>query len=218
MDKVWAAEAAYRSTVSRHEPPLNHDGLERLRRRRADPQPPPRMYRLLLALTLLAAAVGPAAAQETALPPAPEPVADGDLVSALEARGNFTVLLGALEQTGLTETLRSGELYTLFAPTDEAFAALPAGTLEALDADQVAALLRYHTVAGEVDAEEAMKLGQAETLTGSALAIDATGDGLLVNGIPLVETDVRTGNGVIHVLSAVLLPPMNEDYEEDYED
>ena len=107
------------------------------------------------------------------------------------------------------ETLKGEGPFTVFAPTDDAFAKLPAGTVETLLKPQnkakLAAILTYHVVPGKVMAADVVKLKSADTVQGQSLAIDAT-DGVKINGANVVKADIVCGNGVIHVIDAVLLP------------
>ncbi len=122
--------------------------------------------------------------------------------------GSFTTLLTALEAAGLSQTLGSEGPFTVFAPTDDAFAALPAGTVEALlaDPDALAQILLYHVLAGEVLAADVVNLTSATTLQGSDVTIDAS-MGVKVNDANVIQADVLASNGVIHVIDKVLLPP-----------
>jgi len=153
-----------------------------------------------------------------------------DLLSTLDERGDFTVLVSALRDTGLDEALASGETFTLFAPTDEAFAALPEGTLESLSAEKLTEILRYHVLAGSVPSQDAVTLDDAPTVQGTDLAL-ATADGqLMVNDATVTEADIQASNGVIHVIDSVLMPKakmdesamdgdmMEEDYDSDESD
>jgi uncharacterized surface protein with fasciclin (FAS1) repeats len=130
-----------------------------------------------------------------------------DIVDTAVAAGNFKTLATALGAAGLAETLKGPGPFTVFAPTDAAFAKLPAGTLDALLADKakLTQVLTYHVVAGKVTAADVVKLQQAKTLQGGAVKIDAT-TGVKVNGAAVVQADVMASNGVIHVIDTVLLP------------
>jgi len=124
--------------------------------------------------------------------------------------GSFTTLLAAVEAAGLTETLAGPGFFTVFAPTDEAFAALPAGTVEALlaDIETLTAILLYHVVDGTIYAEEVVTLESLTTLQGEDITIEVTSDGVVLNGTVLIVTaDIVANNGIIHVIDAVLLPP-----------
>lgn len=142
-----------------------------------------------------------------------ETTADSDqtIAAVLEAEGNFSVLLGALKETGLAETLESGESFTVFAPTDDAFAALPAGTLDSLSTDQVAGILSYHVVPGIVDPAEAAEPGILKTAHGAELSVETAADGTVsVNGTPLAASEgIEAENGVVYVIDSVLMPPQD---------
>lgn len=167
----------------------------------------------LIALLGVASLVSPALAQETAPADAVEPAVTGEtLVAVLEADGRFTTLLGALEATNLVETLSGPGPITVFAPTDEAFAALPEGTLEALTPEQLQGVLLYHVVGGAVDSGTAAAAGAAPTAFGeTTLAFTSPASGVLaVNEATVIEPDVAASNGVVHVIDGVLLPPAAE--------
>ena len=130
---------------------------------------------------------------------------------AMEADG-FETLVAAVQAAELVETLKGEGPFTVFAPTDEAFAALPEGTVENLllpeNRDQLVAVLTYHVIPGAVMSSDIA--GQAvmpETVQGATLDIDATGDGVMVNDATVVQADIEASNGVIHVIDRVLLPP-----------
>lgn len=130
-----------------------------------------------------------------------------DIVDTAVAAGSFDTLVAAIKAADLVETLKSDGPFTVFAPTDEAFAKLPEGTLEALlaDKDQLTAILTYHVVSGKVLAKDVVNLTQAPTVQGSSLTID-TSDGVMVDDSKVVKTDIMTSNGVIHVIDTVLIP------------
>jgi uncharacterized surface protein with fasciclin (FAS1) repeats len=130
-----------------------------------------------------------------------------DIVDTAVAAGSFKTLATALQAAGLIDTLKGPGPFTVFAPTDEAFAKLPAGTVEALleDKAKLARILTYHVVAGQILAADVVKLSEAKTVEGGALRI-ATAGGVKVNGANVVKADIATSNGVIHVIDAVLLP------------
>jgi uncharacterized surface protein with fasciclin (FAS1) repeats len=131
-----------------------------------------------------------------------------DVVDTAVAAGSFTTLATALQAAGLVDTLKGDGPFTVFAPTDEAFAKLPAGTLEALLADpaKLQAVLTYHVVPGRVTAADVATLSSAPTVQGAPIAID-TGMGVRVNDAHVTQADVMASNGVIHVIDTVLLPP-----------
>lgn len=130
-----------------------------------------------------------------------------NIVETAVGAGTFTTLVAAVQAAGLVETLTSEGPFTVFAPTDEAFAALPAGTVEGLLADLPALtkILTYHVIAGKVMAADVVTLTSATTVEGSDVTIDAT-DGVKINGAHVVTADIECDNGVIHVVDAVLLP------------
>ena len=136
-----------------------------------------------------------------------------DIVDTAVSAGKFNTLVAAVQAAGLEATLRSDGPFTVFAPTDDAFAALPEGTVENLlkpaNKDQLVAILTYHVVAGKTKSKDlAGKTLNATTVNGADVAIDGT-DGVTVGGANVVKADIWTSNGVIHVIDAVLLPPSN---------
>ena len=142
---------------------------------------------------------------------------EADIVDTAIAAGDFTTLVAAVQAAGLEETLRGEGPFTVFAPTDDAFAALPAGTVDTLLADptgDLADILTYHVVAGEVLAADVVGLdGQAvETVNGATFTVNVGDDGTVTltdaagNEVTVVATDIMATNGVIHVIDAVLLP------------
>ena len=130
-----------------------------------------------------------------------------DVVEVARGGETFKTFISVLEAAGLTDALRAEGPFTVFAPTDAAFAKLPAGTVEALlkDVPKLKSILTYHVVSGKVMAADVAKLKEAKTLNGKALAIDTT-SGVKVGGAQVVKTDLAASNGVIHVIDAVLLP------------
>lgn len=174
------------------------------------------MKPLLLVLALLLAAPASLAQGEVSVTNDTAANASADIISTLDDAGSFSILVSALRDTGLADALASGETYTLFAPTDEAFQQLPAGTLDALSADELADLLRYHLVVGAVSSSEAAALPSTPTVRGDDLTLAATGDALTVNGVVVTEADIAASNGVIHVIGNVLTPaPTEPSMEED---
>jgi len=132
-----------------------------------------------------------------------------NLVQTAGSAGSFETLVTAIDAAGLATTLANDGPFTVFAPTDNAFAALPMGTIDALlqDPQALSQVLLYHVVAGEVFAADVVNLTSATTLEGSTLTIDAT-NGVMINDAKVIQTDVQASNGVIHVIDKVLLPPM----------
>jgi transforming growth factor-beta-induced protein len=132
-----------------------------------------------------------------------------DIVDTAVKAGSFKTLAAALKAAGLVETFKGKGPFTVFAPTDDAFAKLPAGTVETLlkpeNKDKLVAILTYHVVAGNVKAADVVKLKSAETVLGQTVAIDAK-DGVKINNAKMVKADIACGNGVIHVIDTVLLP------------
>ena len=123
------------------------------------------------------------------------------------AAGSFKTLATALQAAGLVETLKGPGPFTVFAPTDAAFAKLPAGTVEALlkDKQRLAAVLTYHVVPGRVMAGDVVKMTSAKTVQGGSLTI-RTDKGVTVDGANVIKTDIQAANGVIHVIDTVLMP------------
>ena len=138
---------------------------------------------------------------------APPAVAAKNIVEVATEAGSFKTLLTAVEVAGLTATLAGPGPFTVFAPTDEAFAKVPAKDLEALLADKAALtnVLTYHVVQGAVTAKDVAGIPSAKTLQGGELAID-TSSGVKVGGATVVKADIMASNGVIHVIDTVLLP------------
>lgn len=136
--------------------------------------------------------------------------AQGDIVDTALHAGQFKTLAAALQAAGLVDTLKGPGPFTVFAPTDAAFAALPAGTLESLlrpeNRAKLVAILTYHVVPGRVSASRAATLDSAATVQGGRLAIRASGSTLSVDGARVVAPDVAASNGVIHVIDTVLMP------------
>ena len=143
--------------------------------------------------------------------PTPAPAqGHDDIVDVARSAGAFETLLAAVETAGLTHTLQGDGPFTVFAPTDEAFAALPDGTVEALlqpeNRDRLTAILTYHVVPGRVTAAQAARLSGAATVNGQRLAISQRGSSLRIDDATVVSADVGASNGVIHVIDSVLLP------------
>jgi uncharacterized surface protein with fasciclin (FAS1) repeats len=130
-----------------------------------------------------------------------------DIVAVARSAGSFSTLIAAVEAAGLTEALQGDGPFTVFAPTDEAFAALPPGTVDALlqDKEQLARILSYHVVSGRVTASEVAGIDSAPTLEGRSLSIDSS-SGVRINDAQVVTADVMASNGVIHVIDKVLIP------------
>ncbi len=144
---------------------------------------------------------------------APAPTAaqaQRDIVDTAVAAGNFSTLARALQAAGLVDTLKGPGPFTVFAPTDAAFAKLPQAQLNALlnNPAQLRAVLTYHVVPGRVTAADVVRLSNAQTVQGERIAINVTGNTVrLNNSAAVTQTDIRASNGVIHVIDTVLLPP-----------
>lgn len=130
-----------------------------------------------------------------------------DIVDTAVSAGSFTTLVAAVTAAGLVDTLKGAGPFTVFAPTDEAFAKLPAGTVEALlkDIPKLTKILTYHVVSGKVMAADVVKLKSAKTVEGSEVKIDAS-SGVKINDSTVTTADVVADNGVIHIIDSVLLP------------
>jgi transforming growth factor-beta-induced protein len=134
-----------------------------------------------------------------------------DIVDTAVAAGSFNTLAAALKAADLVDTLKGEGPFTVFAPTDEAFAKLPAGTVETLlkpeNKDKLKGILTYHVVAGNVKAADVVTLSEAKTVNGKAVTVKVTDGKVFLNGsTQVVKTDIETTNGVIHVIDTVLLP------------
>lgn len=134
--------------------------------------------------------------------------ANKDIVDTAVAAGSFKTLATALQAAGLIDTLKGNGPFTVFAPTDEAFAKLPAGTVEALlkDKEKLTKILLYHVVPGNVMAKDVVKLKSAKTVQGSSLTISVKNGNVKVDNANVVKTDIAATNGVIHVIDTVVLP------------
>ena len=156
------------------------------------------------ALTLAACGSDDEASEDTVAEDtvAEEVVVDGDIVAVASGNPDFSTLVAALSAAGLVETLQGEGPFTVFAPTDAAFAALPEGLLEKL---LLTAILTYHVVPGKVMSTD-VTAGDVATVEGSTIAI-TTDMGVMVNGANVVAVDVAASNGVIHVIDAVIVPP-----------
>jgi uncharacterized surface protein with fasciclin (FAS1) repeats len=131
-----------------------------------------------------------------------------DIVDTAVGAGSFNTLVAAVKAAGLVDTLKSPGPFTVFAPTDEAFAKLPAGTVDSLlkDIPQLTKILTYHVVSGKVLSSDVVKLDKATTVEGSDVKIDASNGGVKVNDSTVVTPDIEADNGVIHIIDSVLLP------------
>ena len=133
-----------------------------------------------------------------------------DIVDTAVAAGSFNTLVAAVKAAGLVETLKGDGPFTVFAPTDEAFAKLPKETLADLlkpeNKEKLASILTYHVVSGNVKAADVVKLKSAKTVNGKEVKITVDGDKVKVDDANVVKTDIATSNGTIHVIDAVILP------------
>ncbi|MRX52056.1 fasciclin domain-containing protein [Paracoccus sp. S-4012] len=141
----------------------------------------------------------------------PAQAADKDIVDTAVAAGDFNTLAAALQAADLVTTLKGEGPFTVFAPTDAAFAALPAGTVEELlkpeNKQQLIDILTYHVVPGAVTAADVVGLDEAPTVNGKMIDVQVDGSAVKVNEASVTATDVAASNGVIHVIDQVLLPP-----------
>jgi uncharacterized surface protein with fasciclin (FAS1) repeats len=132
-----------------------------------------------------------------------------DIVDTAVA-GKFNTLVAAVKAAGLVDTLKGPGPFTVFAPTDEAFAKLPPGTLEMLlkpeNKAKLQSILKYHVVAGKVMAHDVMELDSAKTVEGESITIQVMNGGVMVNNAHVIQTDILASNGVIHVIDAVIMP------------
>ncbi len=134
--------------------------------------------------------------------------AEKDIVTIAVESGKFNTLAKALTETGLVEALKGEGPFTVFAPTDEAFAKLPEGTVESLlnDKETLKNILLYHVVSGNVTSEQVVKLDKAETLSGKVVKIKVSDGSVMINNATVTTADVKASNGVIHIIDTVLIP------------
>jgi uncharacterized surface protein with fasciclin (FAS1) repeats len=133
-----------------------------------------------------------------------------DIVDTAVAAGSFKTLTAAVKAAGLVDTLKGEGPFTVFAPTDDAFGKLPEGTLDELlkpeNKEKLTGILTYHVVPGKVTAADVVKLTSAKTVNGAEVKIKVDGDTVYVDDAKVVKTDIKTSNGVIHVIDSVILP------------
>ncbi len=133
-----------------------------------------------------------------------------DIIDTAVSAGSFSTLAAALDAAGLVDTLKGEGPFTVFAPTDEAFAKLPEGTVEELlkpkNRDQLTAILTYHVVPGSVYAADVVKLSEATTVNGADVKIEVGDSGVRVDNANVIKTDIGASNGVIHVIDSVIIP------------
>jgi len=158
---------------------------------------------LMSSMAVVALLTAPVQAQDT----------PKDIVDTAVAAGSFSTLVAAVQAAGLVETLKGEGPFTVFAPTDEAFAKLPAGTLEELlkpeNKAKLQAILTYHVVAGRVLASDVVGMKSASTVQGQQLSITVADGKVKIDDATVVSTDIMTSNGVIHVIDTVVLPDMS---------
>jgi uncharacterized surface protein with fasciclin (FAS1) repeats len=181
---------------------------------------PTRLAIAVMGLSLVAAACGDDADTTTADPATTTTVSgteteategSEDIVDTAVAAGSFTTLAAALDAAGLVDTLKGPGPFTVFAPTDAAFDALPAGTVEDLlkpeNRERLREVLTYHVVADRVPAADVVELDEATTVEGSTISIDVRNSEVFLNDtVKVTATDIEASNGIIHVIDAVLLP------------
>ncbi|MDC0602692.1 fasciclin domain-containing protein [Aliiglaciecola sp.] len=133
-----------------------------------------------------------------------------DIVDTAASSSDFSTLVAAVKAAGLVDTLKGKGPYTVFAPTNEAFAKLPKGTVESLlkpeNRDKLVQILTYHVVPGKVLAKDVVKLNKAKTVQGDSIVINVVGGSVLVDNANVIKTDLNTNNGVIHVIDSVIIP------------
>jgi len=159
-----------------------------------------KLIQMIISIALLTLSIGSSAFAQS----------QKDIVDTAVAAGNFKTLAAALEAAGLVNTLKGPGPFTVFAPTDEAFAKLPAGTVQDLlkpeNKQKLSSILTYHVVAGKVMAKEVVKLHEAKTVNGQDVKIMVEGGKVMADNANVVKTDIQCTNGVIHVIDTVLLP------------
>ncbi|MFH2050434.1 MAG: fasciclin domain-containing protein [bacterium] len=165
-------------------------------------------YTLMIAALLMVSMIGIGYSDDDNNNPIANNAPTMDIVETAAAAGNFTTLLAAAEEAGLVDALKSEGPFTVFAPTDEAFAKLPEGAVEALleDKDKLASILTYHVVEGAVDAGKVVKLDKAETLNGQSVTILVLEGKVMIDNAQVTMTDIICSNGIIHIIDNVILP------------
>jgi uncharacterized surface protein with fasciclin (FAS1) repeats len=164
--------------------------------------------RFALSLAAIFALSGTAAAQYMASKSSDE--SEKDIVETAVAAGSFQTLVAAVKAAGLVETLQGEGPFTVFAPTDDAFAKLPEGTVESLlkpeNRDKLVAILTYHVVPGRLVASDVVGSSYLKTVQGQKIKVSLKGDKAMVDDAVILKTDIETSNGVIHVIDSVILP------------
>lgn len=165
------------------------------------------MFDLVKFVAVTATVVGVALGSSTAF------AADKNIVDTAVSAGQFKTLAAALTAAGLVDTLKGPGPFTVFAPTDAAFAKLPPGTVEGLlkpeNKAKLTAILTYHVVSGRVMAADVVKLKEAKMVSGASVMITVNGATVMVNNSTVTTADIAASNGVIHVIDTVMLPPAN---------
>ena len=169
------------------------------------------ILRTLIALPLLAVAACGGAANDTAGAASPtSATSKSDIVDTAVAAGSFKTLAAALKAADLVDTLKGPGPFTVFAPTDDAFAKLPPGTVESLlkpeNKAKLASVLTYHVVSGHVASGDVVKLKSAKTVQGSEVKINVEGSTVMIDGAKVTKADIECSNGVIHVIDTVIMP------------
>ena len=169
-----------------------------------------------LASLLIGCASSPATVTPAASPDANDqataavPAERSDIVVTAVEAGSFNTLVAAVKAADMVDVLKGDGPFTVFAPTDDAFAKLPPGTVEDLlkpeNKDKLQAVLKYHVVSGRVDAQKVVTMNEAETVQGSMLRIQTEGESVMVNDANVIKADVQCSNGIIHVIDTVVLP------------
>jgi uncharacterized surface protein with fasciclin (FAS1) repeats len=164
----------------------------------------------LYRIYFLVAAVAVSLALSLGVFAGPSPAPKKDIVDTAVAAGSFKTLASALQAAGLVDTLKGKGPFTVFAPTDEAFAKLPAGTVEDLlkpeNKEKLVAILTYHVVPGEVKVAQVTKLSSAKTVNGQSLTVSVKDGAVMIDKAKVTKTDIVCSNGVIHVIDSVVLP------------
>jgi uncharacterized surface protein with fasciclin (FAS1) repeats len=164
----------------------------------------------LMKTALLSLLMGFGASAAMAHNHADKAMAPGTIVEVAAGNSDFSTLVAAVKAAGLVDTLNSKGPFTVFAPTNAAFAKLPAGTVESLlkpeNKDKLVAILTYHVVAGKVKAADVVKLKSATTVNGKAATINVAMGGVKIDNANVTATDIKASNGVIHVIDSVLIP------------
>jgi len=172
------------------------------------------MKRIAVVLLVVASLAGCRSSMDSSMDSSTNPSSQGNMTIAEVAMstGMHGTLVAALKAAGLDGMLMNDGPYTVFAPTDEAFAKLPEGTVEMLlrpeNREKLRAVLSYHVVPGNVSAKQVMGMTSAKTANGAMLRIGMMGDGVMINDSNVVKADVKASNGTVHVIDSVLMPPM----------